>query len=149
MLPIANGTELSGMETFDPQRRCKVLVASPCLSMAQQWLVDQALKGLARFNVDTISPYDLGLDGNPVTSSRLEDVFQGCNAVLVLADGADIASVLAIGLARVRQLPVIVLAEEVKQLRVELWQGTDCEVARDLSSAVYRAMVAGRRNEQP
>ncbi len=136
------------MEVFDSSAPCKIFIASPCYSMAQQWLLDQAIECLGDLGVETKSPYDLGLNGVSVDNKDIESVFDGCNAVLVLAEGSDIPSVLAVGLARVRKLPIVVLAEEVKQRRLELWQGTDCEVARDFASAVYRAMVAGRRHTQ-
>lgn len=144
-LPLAD-EPLPPMDVFDASAPCKIFIASPCFSMAQQWLLDQAIKCLRDLGVKTTSPYDLGLDGVPVSDEGITSVFDGCNAVLVLAEGSDIPSVLAVGLARVRKLPIVVLAEEVKQRRLELWRGTDCEIAQDFASAVYRAMVAGKRN---
>jgi hypothetical protein len=144
-LPIAADGLSSEMEQFDPSAPCKIFVASPCRSMAQQWLLDQALRALWALKVDTVSPYDLGLDGLPRKEGDIGDQLDDCDAILVLAEGADIASVLAVGLARVRGLPMVVLEEEVRASRLELWQDTRCEIARDLASAVYRAMVAGRR----
>lgn len=144
-LPIAADSLSSGMEQFDPSAPCKIFVASPCRSMAQQWLLDQALRSLWALKVDTVSPYDLGLDGLPRKEGDIGDKLDDCDAILVLAEGADIASVLAVGLARVRRLPMVVLEEEVRASRLELWQDTRCEIARDLASAVYRSMVAGRR----
>lgn len=144
-LPIAADGLASEMEQFDPSAHCKVFVASPCRSMAQQWLLDQALRALWALRVDTVSPYELGLDGLPRKEGDISHQLDDCDAILVLAEGADIASVLAVGLARVRNLPIVVLEEEVRVSRLELWQDTKCEIARDLASAVYRAMVAGRR----
>jgi hypothetical protein len=143
-LPLVPEAQLPPMETFDPSAKCKIFIASPCSSMAQQWLLDQAINSLDDFGVATVSAYDL-LDGPPPDGGDLGAVLDDCDAVLVLAEGADIASVLAVGLARVRHLPIVVLAEETKERRLDLWQGTECEVARDFASAVYRAMVAGRR----
>ncbi len=137
------------MEVFNPIAPCKIFVASPCFSMAQQWLLDQAIVSLRELGVEVISPYNLGLDGVAVGDEEITSVFDGCHAVLVLAEGSDVPSVLAVGLARVRRLPIVILAEEVKQRRLELWQGTDCEVAQDFASAVYRVMVAGRRTARP
>ncbi|KIU52076.1 MULTISPECIES: carbohydrate kinase family protein [Bradyrhizobium] len=144
-LPFSADSLSSEMEQFDPSAPCKVFVASPCQSMAQQWLLDQALRALWALKVDTVSPYDLGLDGSPRKEGDIGDQLDDCNAILVLAEGADIASVLAVGLARVRSLPMVVLEEEVRASRLALWQDTGCEIARDLASAVYRSMVAGRR----
>ncbi|GEM_PF-1824461 len=148
-LPLLEAAALPTMKVFNPAAECKIFIASPCYSMAQQWLLDQAIQSLRALNVDTRSPYDLGLDGNPVENDQIAAVLEGCKAVLVLAEGADIASVLAVGLGRVRKLPIVVLAEEIKQPRLELWQGTDCEVAHDFATAVYRAMVAARRDATP
>jgi hypothetical protein len=145
-LPLVEADALPTMNVFDPTTKCKIFIVSPCYSMAQQWLLDQAIESLRTLNVEIRSPYDLGLDGNLVENNQIEKVLEGCNAVLVLAEGADIPSVLAVGLGRVRKLPIVVLAEEIKQPRLELWQGTDCEVAHDFATAVYRAMVAARRN---
>jgi hypothetical protein len=145
VLPLAGEDKLPDMDVFDSNSRCKVFVASSCNSMAQQWLVDQALAGFDSLGVDTIAPYDLGLDGIPVSNTGIADALKDCDAVLVLAEGADIPSVLAAGLARVRKLPIVVLAEAPARRRLDLWDGTDCEIAGDFASAVYRAMVAGRR----
>lgn len=142
-LPLAAEAQLPQMEIFDPSVKCKIFIASPCSSMAQQWLLDQAIDSLDDLGVATVSAYDL-LDGPPPDRGDLGAVLDDCHAVLVLAEGADIASILAVGLARVRRLPIVVLAEE-KERRLDLWQGTECEVAQDFASAVYRAMVAGRR----
>jgi hypothetical protein len=144
-LPMVSDEAVPTMETFNPIAKCKIFIASPCASMAQQWLLDEAITSLERLGVETVSPYDLGLDGVAVENKDIAAVLADCNAVLVLAEGADIPSVLAVGLAHVRKLPIVVLSEEDKQRRLELWLGTDCEVARDFASAVYRAMVAGRR----
>ncbi|WP_315752506.1 MULTISPECIES: hypothetical protein [unclassified Bradyrhizobium] len=144
-IPMVAEGSLPTMETFDPSIQCKVFVVSPCASMAQQWLLDQAIDSLDRLGVTTVSAYDLGLDGVPLKSGDIDKVLEDSDAVLVLADGADIASALAVGLARVRHLPIVVLAEDSKQTRLDLWQGTQCEIARDFATAVYRAMVAARR----
>ena len=145
-LPMVGQHMLPAMERFDSSAPCKIFIASPCYSMAQQWLLDQAIISLENLGVKTVSPYDLGLDGSLRESTDIAAVLDDCSAVLVLADGADIASILAVGLARVRKVPIVVLAEELKERgRLELWQGTDCEVARDFASGVYRAMVAGKR----
>jgi hypothetical protein len=144
-LPVAGESLVSPLERFDPSARCKIFVASPCRSMAQQWLLDQAIRGLWDLGVETVSPYELGLDGVPPKGGDVGSVLDDCNAVLVLAEGADIGSVLAVGLARVRRLPIVVLEEEVRDGRLDLWHGTQCEIARDFASAVYRSMIAGRR----
>lgn len=144
-LPIPPPEGLPHLATFDPAAKRKIFVTSPCVSMAQQWLLDEALHSFAMLGVDTVSPYDLGLDGVPRETVDVGKALEGCSAVLALAEGADLPSVLAVGLGRVRELPIVVLAEEPRENRINLWQGTDCEIARDLATAVYRAMVAGRR----
>lgn len=144
-LPMLSHEGVPLREVFDPAAKCKIFIASPCYSMAQQWLLDEAITSLERLGVETVSPYDLGLDGVAVENKDIVTTLADCNAVLVLAEGADMPSVLAVGLAHVRKLPIVVLSEEDKQRRLDLWLGTDCEVARDFASAVYRAMVAGRR----
>ena len=144
-LPMVSDDIVPRTETFDPAANCKIFIASPCYSMAQQWLLDEAIKSLWSLGVETVSPYDLGLDGVQVENKDINTALMDCSAVLVLAEGADIPSVLAVGLARVRKLPIVVLAEEIKQRRLELWQGTDCEVARDFASAVL--LGNGRREE--
>jgi hypothetical protein len=144
-LPMIGGNMLPKTETFDPLARCKIFIASPCYSMAQQWLLDQAIISLEKLGVETVSPYDLGLDGAPRGNNDIASVLDDCSAALVLADGVDVPSILAVGLARVRKLPIVILAEELKERRLELWHGTDCEIARDFASAVYRAMVAGKK----
>jgi hypothetical protein len=145
MLPMVGQDELPAMESFKPAEVGKVFIASPCLSMAQQWLLDEAIAGLEYFGVQVVSPYELGLDGSSKKDIDVEAVLDDCNAVLALADGADLPSILAVGLARVRRLPIVVLAESSNERRVDLWDGTDCEVARDFASAVYRAAVASAK----
>jgi sugar/nucleoside kinase (ribokinase family) len=144
-LPIVAEGSLPSMEPFDPSAPCKIFVASPCASMAQQWLLNEAIDSLEHLGVTPVSAYDLGLDGVAPQGGDIGAVLDDCDAVLVLAEGVDIASVLAVGLARVRHLPIVVLAENAKEGRLDLWQGTKCEIARDFASAVYRAMVAGRK----
>lgn len=144
-IPMVAEGSLPAMETFDPSIPCKIFIASPCASMAQQWLLNQAIESLEHLGVTTVSAYDLGLDGVPLEGGDIGRVLDDCDAVLVLAEGADIASALAVGLARVRHLPIVVLAEDSKKARLDLWHGTHCEIARDFATSVYRAMVAGRK----
>jgi hypothetical protein len=143
-LPVASEEELPVLGTFDPDLRCKVFVASPCISMAQQWLLNEALNSFDDLGVDVVSPYDLGLDGFPSRKEDVGSVLDDCDAVLALAEGADIPAVLAVGLARIRRLPIVILAEQSNGRRLDLWEGTNCEIAGDFASAVYRTMVAGK-----
>lgn len=141
-LPMVGPEALPQKATFNPAATGKVFIASPCYSMAQQWLLDQAILGFVRFGIECASPYDLGLDGLPTDERGVASALDDCNAILALADGADLASMLAVGLARVRRLPIVVLSENARQRRLDLWDGTRCEVAEDFASAVYRAAVA-------
>jgi hypothetical protein len=138
-IPMVAEASLPAMETFDPAIECKIFIASPWSSMAQRWLLDQAIDSLDRLEVNAVSPYDL-------KRRDIDAQLDRCDAVLVLAEGADIASVLAVGLARVRHLPIVVLAEDSKEGRLD-WQGTDCEIVSDFASAIYRAMVAARKRK--
>ncbi|MGY2982680.1 hypothetical protein [Bradyrhizobium sp. USDA 4508] len=137
VMPMVGEDVLPPMETFNPAVECKVFIASPWKSMAREWLLNQAINSLHDFGVQTVSKYDLE---RPSTDSLLGD----CDAVLVLAEGSDISSVFAVGLAKVRSLPIVILAEESKAVQLD-WSGTNCEVVYDFASAVYRAMVAGRK----
>ncbi|MGE3993041.1 nucleoside 2-deoxyribosyltransferase [Pseudorhodoplanes sp.] len=145
VLPMVGPDELPTMDSFDPAAVGKVFIASPCLSMAQQWLLDQAISGLENLGAGVVSPYDLGVDWSTKNDIDIAAVLDGCNAVLVLADGADLPSVFAVGLAQVRRLPIVVLAESSIARKLDLWEGTDCEVANDFASAVYRTAVASAR----
>jgi hypothetical protein len=138
-IPMVAEGALPAMETFNPTIECKIFIASPWSSMAQRWLLNQAIDSLDRLGLRTVSAYDL-------KRRDIEAQLDRCDAVLVLAEGADIASVLAVGLARVRHLPIVVLAEDSKESRLD-WQGTDCEIASDFASAIYRAMVAARKRK--
>lgn len=145
-LPIPSASDLPALYSFNPDGDCTIFVATPVNSMAQHWLLDETIQSFTVLGIKTITPYELGLgDGQPnIDNARLD----GCNAVLALSEGVDLASIFAAGVARVRNLPIVVLAEDARKPRLDLWQGTGCEIASDLSTAVFRAILAGKRNSK-
>ncbi|MCP1842137.1 hypothetical protein ACVIHI_004945 [Bradyrhizobium sp. USDA 4524] len=140
VIPMVGEDVLPPMDTFDSAVECKIFIASPRKSMAREWLLNQAIDGLRDLGVQTVSKYDLERIERSNANSLLDD----CDAVLVLAEGSDISSVFAVGVAKVRSLPIVILSEESREATPE-WPGANCEIVHDFASAVYRAMVAGRK----
>jgi nucleoside 2-deoxyribosyltransferase len=119
-------------------RRGRVYLAGPFFTVAQRWLVEEALDHLRRVGLDVFSPvHDVGRGAaHEVAPADLAGL-KKCDRVLALLDGADPGTVFEVGWARARGLPVIAYAESLPDEALKMIAGSNCRVVRDFGSAIY------------
>ncbi|HEV7255416.1 MAG TPA: nucleoside 2-deoxyribosyltransferase [Mesorhizobium sp.] len=85
--------------------------------------------------------------GGPVASLATADLagLESCDAVLAVMDGRDPGTLFEVGYARSNGIPVIMLAENVREGDLTMFSGTGCEVVPDVSTAAYKAVWAARK----
>lgn len=124
-----------------------IYLAAPFFDLAQRWLVEEALDRLRHLGATVFSPlHEVGMGGSPAALAMADLAgLDGCRAVLALLDGADPGSVFEVGYARRHGTPVVVLGERLDERHVAFLRGSGCEIARDFTSALYRAVWAAMR----
>ena len=118
-------------------------VAGPFFSIAERWLVDEARGALLDQGVAVFSPFhDVGVGpANEVVHQDLAAIDK-CDAMLAIMDGTDPGTVFEIGYARSRGVPVVVLAENVRDESMKMTSGSGCQLMTDFVSAVYKSAWA-------
>lgn len=118
----------------------KIYLAGPFFTTSQQWLVDEVRNALLRLGFEVLSPFhDIGLgEASEVASKDIEELRKS-GVVLALLDGMDSGTLFEVGYARSIGLPVVAVAEAVKESDLTMISGTGCLVTSDLSTGIYKA----------
>ncbi len=124
----------------------RVYLASPFFALGERWVVEEARSALIGLGCDVFSPlHDVGFGDPEVVAPRDLAALDACTAVLAILDGGDPGTLFEVGHARLRGIPVVGLAENVRQHDVTMPLGTGCEIVDDFATAVYRAAWAAMR----
>jgi sugar/nucleoside kinase (ribokinase family)/nucleoside 2-deoxyribosyltransferase len=123
--------------------RPRVYLAGPFFTMAQRWLIDEAREALLDQGLAVFSPlhdvgYGIASEVGPADIRALE----GCAAVLALLDGLDAGTLVEVGYARARDIPVVGFSQNERREDLTMVEGTDCEVVDNFASAIYRTAWA-------
>ncbi len=129
----------------DATRGGRVFLSGPAATLPQRWLLDQARWWLTGLGSEVFSPFHEYGERLAVSAGPALAGLRDCTAVLALADGGDPGTSAVIGHARAVGVPVVVLAEAVAATDLAMHAGMSCEIARDFTSALYRAHLAGMR----
>lgn len=119
-----------------------IYIAAPFFTIGQRWLVEEARASLLALGADVFSPLHEVGTGAPDDVIATADIagLERCTAVLALLDGGDPGSLVEVGWARARNIPVVVLAEAVRPSDLTMPRGLGCEVVDDFATALYRAV---------
>jgi nucleoside 2-deoxyribosyltransferase len=139
LLPV-EGQLIHGKPTLGPFGR--IYLAGPFFDLARRWIVEEALDRLTALGADVFSPLHEVGSGRPASEIASADLdgLRSCSAVLALLDGEDPGTLFEIGYARSIGIPVVALAENVRQGDLAMILGSGCEVVNDFATALYHAM---------
>lgn len=117
-----------------------IYLAGPFFDTAQQWIVDEVREALIDMGFKVFSPiHDVG--EGPAHEIAQADLagLEKCSLVLAILNGMDAGTLFEIGYARAKDIPVIAVAETMKETDMTMITGSGCELVHDLTTAVYRA----------
>jgi nucleoside 2-deoxyribosyltransferase len=123
-----------------------IYLAGPFFTIANRWLVEEALASIENLGGSVFSPlHDVGFGtANDVAAKDLAGL-RSCTAVLALIDGGDPGTLFEVGYARNRNMPVVAFGEKVTETDLTMLIGSGCEVVHDFTTAIYRAIWAAQR----
>lgn len=124
-----------------------IYLAAPFFDIAQLWFVDELRKLLKAAGLKVFSPmHDVGRgSANDVAGPDLDGLNRS-RGVLAWVDGLDAGTVFEIGYARAHGIPVTAYCERVADEDLKMIIGSGCDVVRDLTTAIYKAVWQVRRS---
>lgn len=142
-VPLPALEELSAVRPVPVGKPGRIYLAGPFFDMGQRWVVEEALACLKSLGAQVFSPlHEVGFDDAAVVAKKDLQGLEGCDAVLAIVNGSDPGTLFEVGYARKKGIPVVALAEDVHERDLTMIAGSGCEVAPDLTSAIYRAVWA-------
>lgn len=141
-LPTPSVPELEGM-TNQPVHAGKgtIYLAGPFFDIAQRWLVEEARGLLQTLGADVFSPvHEVG--PGPAEVVAPEDIkgLEASDVVLAILNGLDPGTIFEVGYAAKKGVPVVALAQNMKEEDLKMIAGMGCDVVDDFASALYRAV---------
>lgn len=120
--------------------RPKVYLAGPFFTLAQLWMIQEALKDLQALGLRVFSPYhDVGLgSAEEVVQKDLEAIHE-CDLLFAIGDGLDSGTIYEIGYARALNKPVVLYSENESVQDRKMMEGSNCRICDDYVSAIYQA----------
>lgn len=141
-LPAPSVDELAAMTNpAVRQGRGTIYLAGPFFDIAQRWLVEEARRLLIDLGASVFSPvHEVG--PGPANVVAPEDIkgLEASDVVFAILNGQDSGTIFEIGYAVKKGIPVVVLAQNLKDEDLKMIAGTGCEVIDDFASALYRAV---------
>lgn len=135
-----------------PKETALIYLAAPFFNLPQRWLVEEARYIMNKIGLKVFSPmHEVGL-GAPLpieTASKDLEGLERCNAVLACVDGLDAGTLVEVGWARARGIPVVCYGKERMKDQETMLAGTECIIEQDLGTAVYRVAWAAYERIHP
>lgn len=123
-------------------RSGSVYLAGPFFDLGQRWVIEEAYRTLMDFGLDVFSPLHevgTGLPADTIARADLQGLRQS-SRVLAVLDGADPGTLFEVGYARALDIPVVALAERFNGENLTMITGSNCDVATDFATAIYRIL---------
>jgi hypothetical protein len=122
----------------------KIYIAGPFFTIAERWLINEIYNILLDFGNNVFSPYhDVGLIDQSISAESIakQDLEGLCHSDVILAvlSGMDAGTIFEIGYAISLNKKVIILAQNVKDNDLTMFEGTNCHITNDLTTAIYMA----------
>lgn len=144
--PIPGASDLQGEALPSYTSPGRVYLAAPFFSLGERWVVEEARGALLGLGCEVFSPlHEVGFGEPEDVAPRDLAGLDGCTAVLAILDGGDPGTLFEVGHARLRGIPVVGLAENVRAHDVTMPLGTGSEIVDDFATAVYRTAWAAMR----
>ena len=121
--------------------RGTIYLAGPFFDIAQRWLVEEARALLTDLGATVFSPvHEVG--PGPAAVVAPEDIkgLEAADVVFAILNGLDPGTIFEAGYAVRKGIPVVGLAQNVKEEDLKMIVGSGCEITDDFASALYRAV---------
>lgn len=118
-----------------------IYLAGPFFDIGQRWLVEESLSLLTALGASVFSPvHEVG--PGPASYVAPKDIagLEASNVVFAILNGLDPGTIFEVGYAIKKGIPVVALAQNVKEEDLKMIVGTGCEITDDFASALYRAV---------
>lgn len=118
-----------------------VYLAGPFFDLGQRWLVDEARATLKNLGAEVFSPvHEVG--PGPASIVAPEDIagLERSDVVFAILNGMDPGTIFEVGYAIKKGIPVVALAQNIKEEDLKMFAGTGCDISDDFVSAAYRAI---------
>jgi len=125
----------------DLKKKYDIYIAGPFFNYAQLSVIEEMSEFFRDAGLRIFSPYhDIGL-GQPAQVAKQDlDALHACRILIACLDGCDPGTIFEVGYARAIGIPVLVYAPNLTDLHSTMFVGTGCELVRDFTTAVYRAI---------
>ncbi len=125
------------------EKRKKIYLAGPFFTISERFLINEIYSILNGFDVDIFSPFhDAGIsvfkeDFKKIAKKDIDNL-KDCDAVLAVISGNDPGTLFEVGYAKALGKKVVLFYENYKENDLFMFEGTDCEIISDLSTAIYK-----------
>jgi len=125
----------------DPKKKHDVYVAGPFFNYAQLQVIEELADFFLDAGLRVFSPYHHVGVGQPTHVANQDlDALRACRVVLAYLEGYDPGTIFEVGYARAIGIPVLIYAPNLEDLHSTMFVGSGCELVRDFTTAVYRAI---------
>ncbi|MCL4784602.1 MAG: nucleoside 2-deoxyribosyltransferase [Bryobacterales bacterium] len=125
----------------DPNKQYDVYVAGPFFNYAQLSVVEEMGDLFRDAELRVFSPYhDVGLSQSVQVAKQDLEALRACRIVVACLEGCDPGTVFEVGYARALDIPVLLYAPNLTDLHATMFLGSGCELVRDFTTAIYRAI---------
>lgn len=121
--------------------RPKVYLAGPFFTLAQLWMIREALNDLQAMGLRVFSPYhDVGLGSAEDVVELDIQAIRDCDLLFAIGDGLDSGTIYEIGYARALAKPVVLYSENESAQDKKMMEGSDCLICDDYVSSIYQTV---------
>lgn len=141
-LPVGDVATLQALELLPIKPgEGTIYLAGPFFDIGQRWLIEESLSLLTALGASVFSPVH-AVGPGPASTVAPKDIagLEGSDVVLAILNGLDTGTIFEVGYAIKKGIPVVALAQNVKEEDLKMIVGTGCEVTDDFASALYRAV---------
>jgi nucleoside 2-deoxyribosyltransferase len=118
-----------------------VYLAGPFFDLGQRWLVEEARSLLGTLGTKVFSPvHEVGPGPAAVVAPADVAGLEDSDVVFAILNGLDTGTIFEVGYAVKKGIPVVCLAQNVKEEDLKMIEGTGCEIVDDFASALYRTV---------
>jgi len=148
-LPIQLENHYSFQPFFDKSTNIKnIYLAGPFFNMGQRWLIDQCRDALVNLGFNVFSPlHDVGIGSPDEVVSKDIQGLSDCHTVFAIVDGLDSGTMFELGYAKSLNKKIVCLCESEKPEALTMLIGTDCVIAKDFATAIYKTVWETYNNE--
>ena len=118
-----------------------IYLAGPFFDIGQRWLVEESFSLLKELGASVFSPvHEVGPGPASYVAPKDIEGLEASDVVFAILNGLDPGTIFEIGYAIKKAIPVVALAQNVKEEDLKMIVGTGCEVTDDFASGLYRAV---------